>query len=214
MDELTKIAMIGTARFTGPLTPDRASRRRSLCGPGRRRPRTRATASRRGAVGLRVGGPQGSRGHRACPSRSPPETKARGLATRWRGCSKPPPRPSSAELLLDCFAQMSARRVVLPTSSPAARAGLEGRRRPPRRDVGAQRARPMAGAAKPSLVVLPRSRPRLATTAPTANCKRSGTRARLTIGVACSRTVRARDPHRGRDWIADRPSRGRSRHTG
>jgi hypothetical protein len=112
MDELTRIAMIGTARFTGPL-PRTEHPVDALFAGLDQGDRERALLLRVGAQSVySVAGHKGVTGIEP-PEPSPAETTtvaSRSIARLLDTAAA----TADAELLVDCFAQMSARRVVVP----------------------------------------------------------------------------------------------------
>jgi hypothetical protein len=112
MDELNKIAMIGTARFTGPL-PQSEHPVDALFSGLDQGDRERALLLRVGARSVySLAGYKGVTGIEP-PEPSPAESRtvaSRPIARLLETAAA----TGDAELLLDCFAQMSARQVVLP----------------------------------------------------------------------------------------------------
>jgi Family of unknown function (DUF5691) len=209
MDELTKIAMIGTGKLTGPLPPtehpvDALFARREdgdrehslLLRIGAQA--VYAVAGRKGPGGIEL------------PEASPPETKA--LASRAMArLLETAAATAESRLLLEFFGRMSARRVVLPHHLlPLI---LDSRDDAIRRGV--------ISVLSERGVWLARQNPAWSYFHAPSEIVSDGADVELrrvwdegTIDDRCRvlKTVRGRDPHQGREWIAEALAREKPAH--
>ena len=113
MDELTKIALVGTSKYAGPDPERRTSRRRARCGSRGRRPGRIALAGCGRTGGLQPGGASVRRGHRRRWLPLQPRRRRRRRAS-WRHADRSAPPTRKRNCCSNSCSQMREHEVVLP----------------------------------------------------------------------------------------------------